>query len=151
MNEELQSILDQMPARPPRSKLEPYRDLIRNLRQKRKTYREIAAFLHQHCNVGVHYSTIYDFVHAPYRNPEQDQIQAESTRPLQPVLPAENIMTIGGVPGYLPPTPAQDLHARIAAIKSRKSTTQTPEPVFHYEEGEPLRLISDTKTKEQRR
>jgi len=151
MNEELQSILDQMPAGPPRSKLEPYRDLIRNLRQKRKTYREIAAFLHQHCNVGVHYSTIYDFVHAPSRNPEQDQIRAETPRPLQPVLPAENIMTIGGVPGYAPPTPAQDLHARIAAIKSRKSTTQTPKPVFHYEEGEPLRLISDTKTKEKHR
>ena len=148
MNEELQSILDQMPAGPPRSKLEPYRDLIRNLRQKRKTYREIAAFLHQHCNVGVHYSTIYDFVHAPSRNPKQVQIQAETPRPLQPVLPAENIMTIGGVPGY---TPAQDLHARIAAIKSRKSTTQTPKPVFHYEEGEPLRLISDTKTKEKHR
>jgi hypothetical protein len=137
-----------MPAGPPRSKLEPYRDLIRNLRQKRKTYREIAAFLHQHCNVGVHYSTIYDFVHAPSRNPEQGQIRAETQRPVQPVLPAENIMTIGGVPGY---TPAQDLHARIAAIKSRKSTTQTPKPVFHYEEGEPLRLISDTKTKEQHR
>ena len=148
MNEELQSILDQMPARPPRSKLEPYRDLIRNLRQKRKTYREIAAFLHQHCNVGVHHSTIYDFVHAPYRNPEQDQIQSETPRPLQPVLRAENVMTIGGVPGY---TPAQDLHARIAAIKSRKSTTQTPKPVFHYEEGEPLRLISDPKTKEKHR
>lgn len=148
MNEKLQSILNQMPAGPPRSKLEPYRDLIRNLRQKRKTYREIAAFLHQHCNVGVHYSTIYDFVHAPHHNPEQDQIQAETPLPLQPVLPAENIMTIGGVPGY---TPTQDLHARIAAIKSRKSTTQAPKPVFHYEEGEPLRLISDTKTKEKHR
>jgi hypothetical protein len=121
------------------------------LRQKRKTYREIAAFLDQHCNVGVHYSTIYDFVHAHYRNPEQDQIQAETPRPLQPVLPAENIMTIGGVPGYVPPTPVQDLHARIAAIKSRKATTQTPKPVFHYEEGEPLRLISDIKTEEKHR
>jgi IS30 family transposase len=151
MNEKLQSILDQMPAGPPRSKLEPYRDLIRNLRQKRKTYREIAAFLDQHCNVGVHYSTIYDFVHAPNRNPEQDQIQVEPPQPLQPVLPAENIMTIGGLPNCLPHTPDQDLHARIAAIKRRKSTTQTSKPVFHYEEGEPLRLISDPNTKEQRR
>jgi IS30 family transposase len=151
MNEKIQSILDQIPAGPPRSKLESFRDVIRSLRRKRKTYRQIAAVLAEHFDLQVQHSTIYDFVHAPYRNPEQDQIQVEPPQPLQPVLPAENIMTIGGLPNCLPHTPDQDLHARIAAIKRRKSTTQTSKPVFHYEEGEPLRLISDPNTKEQRR
>ena len=149
MDEKLQSILDQMPAGPPRSKLEPYRDFIRHLRQKRKTYRQIAAVLAEQCNLQVQHSTIYDFVHALKRSP--DESQAEPLQSLTRVLPAENIMTIGGTPNCLPSTPDQDLRARIAAIKRRKSTTQVPKPGFQYEEGEPLRLISDPNAKERRR
>ena len=149
MDKKLQSILDHIPEGPPRSKLEPYRDFIRNLRQRRKTYRQIAGILAEQCNLHVQHSTIYDFIHATNRG--SDEIPVQQPQPLPRVLPVENIMTIGGLPGRVPPTPAQDLQARIAAIKQRKSTTQAPEPVFHYEEGEPLRLISDPKSKEQRR
>ena len=149
MDEKLQSILDQIPEGPPRSKLEPYRDFIRNLRQRRKTYRQIAAVLAEQCHLQVQHSTIYDFVHAPNRGP--DEIQVQPPQPVPQVFPAEHFMTIGGLPGYLPPRPDQDLQARIAAIKRRKPTTPAPKPVFHYEEGEPLRLISDPNPKEQRR
>ena len=34
--------IDNLPQKPPRSKLEPHRELIRELRRKGRTYREVA-------------------------------------------------------------------------------------------------------------
>ena len=36
------SEIDNLPDKPPRSKLEPHRELIRELRRKGRTYREVA-------------------------------------------------------------------------------------------------------------
>src|SRR5215471_4253060 len=96
MDKKLQSILDHIPEGPPRSKLEPYRDFIRNLRQRRKTYRQIAGILAEQCNLHVQHSTIYDFIHATNRG--SDEIPVQQPQPLPQVLPVENIMTIGGLP-----------------------------------------------------
>ena len=41
MEPELRTILESLPEKPYRSKLEPHRELIRELRRKGQTYREV--------------------------------------------------------------------------------------------------------------
>jgi hypothetical protein len=62
MDPKIRSILDSILESPTRSKLEPYRDLIKGLRQKRKTYREIAQILRLNCSLQVNQATICKFV-----------------------------------------------------------------------------------------
>ena len=61
MGDTLQSLFS-LPGKPPRSKLEPYRELIRNLRLKNWSYREIAALFEETLNLAVAPSTLHNFV-----------------------------------------------------------------------------------------
>jgi hypothetical protein len=58
----MQALLDSIPDSPTRSRLEPYRELIRALRQKRKTFAEIAQILLLNYNVRIDPSNIHRFV-----------------------------------------------------------------------------------------
>ena len=62
MDETLRKLLDQLPDRAPRSKLEPHAEVIRELRKKRRTYQEIAAFFEAHLQLSVAPSTLHHFV-----------------------------------------------------------------------------------------
>ena len=48
MEKTLSEILNAIPPKPSRSKLEPHYDLIRELRHRSKSYREIAKILRDH-------------------------------------------------------------------------------------------------------
>ena len=150
MDERTQSILDQIPPGSPRSKLEPHHDFILQLRQKRKTYRQISALLAQYFNLTVHYSTIYDFVqtHKGKRDESQVALQPATPVPSQPEwrLPSDphEKATIGQ-PTHSPSASQADQYVIIEELKRRKRTPPSPQPkpTFHYEEGEPLRLVPD--------
>jgi hypothetical protein len=103
--ERLRELLDQMPERPPRSKLEPHAEVIRELRRKRRTYQEIAAFFREHLQISVAPSTIHDFVKtrarraksraaAPPELPTPESSLSEIEQPLTaapvPVSPSAN-------------------------------------------------------------
>jgi len=62
MNPELQQIYDRVPLDTPRSRLEPYRELVLAWRRQGRTYRRIVTLLDQECAVKVGYSALYDFV-----------------------------------------------------------------------------------------
>jgi hypothetical protein len=62
MEENIRMLLEQVPEKPPRSKLEPHVDVIVTLRRKRRSYREIAEFFREHLAIAVAPSTIHDFV-----------------------------------------------------------------------------------------
>jgi|SRR6185437_3334765 len=62
MDAKFQAILDSLPPKLPRSKLEPYADLIRELRKRERSYREIAGLLKERCGVNVGVHTLYSFV-----------------------------------------------------------------------------------------
>ena len=51
------SEIDNLPDKPPRSKLEPHRDLIRELRRKGRTYREVARLFNDRLGLYVAPST----------------------------------------------------------------------------------------------
>lgn len=71
MDERLRALIDQIPDKPPRSKLEPHLDVIRELRRKGRTYQEIAQFFGEHLNVTVAASTIHAFVQVRARRRKQ--------------------------------------------------------------------------------
>jgi hypothetical protein len=62
MDPSISKLLDEIPEKPPRSKLELHADVIAALRQKRRTYSEIAEFFRDHLAITVAPSTIHDFV-----------------------------------------------------------------------------------------
>jgi transposase len=147
MDQKTQSILEQIPPGPPRSKLEPHREFIQHLRQRRKTYREIAAILAEHFHLSVHYSTIYVFIHTHREEGGELPDAPNLVPPTGPRPPSDPCET--ATIGHASPSPSgaeADIYAHIEELKRRKRTpVASPEPKFnfHYEEGEPLRLISD--------
>ena len=58
----LKTILTNLPAKKPRSRLEPYRELIREMRRRRRSYREIIQVLANECDLQISVSTLHDFV-----------------------------------------------------------------------------------------
>src|ERR1700694_4777706 len=62
MSGDLQDLLRNVAEKPPRSKLEPYREVIRELRLKRWSYREIAALFEEKLTLEVAPSTLHNFV-----------------------------------------------------------------------------------------
>jgi hypothetical protein len=68
---------------PAQSKLEPYMELIRGLRQKRWTYRKIAAALKDRFGLSAAPSTIHDFVRVRAKQPHAGPLP----QPRTPELP----------------------------------------------------------------
>ena len=62
MDAKLQELLDGLPPKGPRSRLEPHLELIREMRKRGRSYREIAQFLAANFNLEVAHNTIHDFV-----------------------------------------------------------------------------------------
>jgi hypothetical protein len=150
MEKPLSEILNSIPPKPPRSKLEPYYELIRELRRQSRTYREIATILKDHLGVRVDHSTICDFVHLRARRARTPRRREE----LPPSAP-DNGASLCDSDGDSP-VPSRrsravdgtsDVYARIETMKWRKGSPRAADPGFHYEEGAPLRLISDPSKK----
>jgi hypothetical protein len=62
MDPTLLSLLDSIAQKSPRSKLETHRELIRQLRRKGCTYRDIVRILHERVGLDVAVSTIHSFI-----------------------------------------------------------------------------------------
>jgi hypothetical protein len=136
MDEKLRTLLDQIPEKPPRSKLEPHLEVIRQLRRKGRTYQEIAEFFGEHLNITVAASTIHAFVQVRARR-RQRQAPIELPPMMEPETAAANGRA--GVAGT-----EADVMERIEALKRRRPP-EKPKPRFEYNESEPLQLAPGTK------
>jgi hypothetical protein len=125
MDPTLLSLLDSIPQKSPRSKLETHRELIRQLRRKGCTYRDIVRILRERVGLDVAVSTIHSFIKV--RAKHRKQVQYE----LPPIGSESNPV----------PVNLDDVASRIAALKA-KPVEQKPNPKhFHFEESEPLKLV----------
>ena len=149
MNKPLSEILNSIPPKPPRSKLEPHFQLIRELRRRKTTYREIAKVLEEFIGLHVDPSTIYDFV----------QVRKRRARPARHV---EELPSTPCADGIAPPNSevespissrtstmdgTSDAYSRIEALKRRRHNPETKDQAFHFEEGGPLHIVSDPRKK----
>jgi len=128
MDDALRQLVDAEPETTPRSKLEPYYDVIRELRRKRRTYKRISQFLAEHVHLSVAPSTIHAFVSVRARRRQRllkelpDQTTA-NVRVLENGDPVEN----GG-------------SSRAIEELRQKPKPEVRKPRYHYDENEPLTL-----------
>ncbi len=127
MDPTLLSLLDSIPQKPPRSKLETHRELIRQLRRKGCTYRDIVRILHERVGLDVAVSTIHSFI----------KVRAKHRKQLQYELPP--LETESSVNTRMSPN---DVASRIAALKAKRVEQKAQSKHFHFEESEPLKLVS---------
>jgi hypothetical protein len=135
----LQAIVDSLPQRRG-SKLEPYRALIRALRTRGRSYREIVTILREQCGLRVAVHTVHHFVRA------QEQKQGVRRRPRrQPSEAVQRASEAGASPSPRSPDGSEDVWTRIAAVKQRAPSPAAAPKAFAYDENEPLQLIADVK------
>jgi IS30 family transposase len=132
MNDRFREILDSLPAPIPRSCLEPYKELIQELRRRKRSYREIAHVLGEKCGVRVSHSTLHEFVQRHL-----------STGPVEDCARPRAVSN--AAPRHLEETRAakrDEVRERIEALK-RKSAIRPDQPeTFRFDRTEPLRLKS---------
>jgi hypothetical protein len=126
MDPTLLSLLETIPQKPPRSKLETHRELIRQLRRKGCTYRDIVRILHERVGIDVAISTIHSFV----------KVRAKHRKQVQYELPS---LESESKPNSLS---SDDVALRIAALRAKPIERKAKPKHFHFEESEPLKLIS---------
>jgi hypothetical protein len=116
-------ILEPLPEKPPRSKLEPHRELIRELRRKGRTYREVARFFHERLGLHVALSTLHSFVKVRAKHRKRTQFE------LPPVGQAA-----AAVSSALDP---------VAALKAKPAVREAKRTRFVFRENEPLTLTTN--------
>jgi len=109
----------------PNSKLT--RELILQLRRKDCMYRDIVRILHERVGLDVAVSTIHSFIKV--RAKHRKQVQYE----LPPLEPESSVSTRKG---------PDDVASRIAALKAKPIEQKPKSKHFHFEESEPLKLVS---------
>ena len=141
MDNEFRNILDSLPEKPPRSRLEPYGELIDGLRRRGRTYRDVVEILAEKCQLQVSISTLHDFLRARSRR------NRNSARRIAADTPVANPIPTRAANGETLQQPSQDeVRQRIAALKARKPLTTPSRDDFHFDPNEPLRLITREKT-----
>ena len=113
-----ETILASLAQKPHRSKLEPHRELIRELRRKGRTYREVARLFHERLGLYVAPSTLHSFVKVRAKHRKREQFE----------LPPATATSA--------PSPVFD---SIAALRT-KSSEPNPKTRFVFQENEPLKL-----------
>jgi len=135
MDDRLKDILDALPAKLPRSRLEPYREFIEELRRRGRTYRDIAGILAEKCQVQVSASGVHDFVRIQSRRE-----QRSSRRDPKGTTKSMTAPAIQRTATVAPAASVDDVSRKIAALKARKSMIEPTADVFQFDPSEPLRL-----------
>lgn len=121
----LVSLLETIPQKPPRSKLETHRELIRQLRRKGCTYRDIVHILRERVGLDVAVSTIHSFVKIRAKHRKQTHYE------LPPPESASKSISAS----------TDDVASRIAALRAKPIKQKVKPKHFHFKESEPLKLI----------
>ncbi len=112
--------LASLPPKPPRSKLEPHRELIRELRRKGRTYREVSRLFAERLGLQVAPSTLHSFIKVRARHRKQVQFE---------LPPSDVVHDIAATPT-----------SRVAAFKAKPTVQEAKRSRFVFRENEPLTL-----------
>lgn len=139
MDRKFEDILDTLPEKPPRSRLEPYRELIGELRKRGRTYRDIAGILAEKCQLRVSVSRIHDFARVPLRA-KRKQASADT----RISAAAVTLSTTDANAVRQAGRSTDEARQRIAAVKLRPAPGKVDPQQFRYDPGEPLHLSAKT-------
>ena len=151
MDSKFEAILNSLPSKKPRSRMEPYSELITEMRQRGRTYREIAQVLKKSCGLKVGASTVNDFVLARSKSKAKPSLSTSRTTATKKNLEGltgtykdtEDHKSTGRRPKAL-----EGIAKTIKALKDRPLKTPTKKLLFEYNPDEPLRLHRNQRTKE---
>jgi hypothetical protein len=137
MEGKFQDVLSSVTAKPGRSRLEPYAELVDELRCQGFACRDIAALLAEKCKFRTSKTAVNNFVRARARK-QRKEARKLSRRVAVPTPIVSKLASSHPMQG-----PSDDeVRRRIAAMKARKPPTEAPADAFHYDPDEPLRLIN---------
>jgi hypothetical protein len=149
MNAGLRRIFDNVPEDEPRSRLEPYRELILGWRREGRSHRRICELLSDQCGLQIGKTAMHQFVQRRSRpckgNPESQAEPSVSTEYL-PGLPApepESEPTLTAAPiGLRRRRSPEELAAQREAIRAAFNKPVVPheeeEEVFVFDPDKPL-------------
>jgi hypothetical protein len=135
MEERLQKIFDSVPADDPRSRLEPYCELILRWRRQGRTYHRIRQLLAEQCDITVAYVTLYRFIQRR-SGPKTDSPPEAQLAIIMPVVAEEKSPLRSSRP-----SPEEITAMREAARASNHKpvfTREEPKEVFVYDPDKPL-------------
>jgi hypothetical protein len=146
-----EAILNSLPAKEPRSRLEPYGELVIEMRKRGRSYREIAQVLKKACGLKVGASTVNDFVLARSKSKAKPSLSTSRTTATK-----KNMEGLTGTykdteahKGTGTPQKALEGTAKtIKDLKDRPLKTRAKKLLFEYNPDEPLRLHRNQRTKE---
>lgn len=133
MDTKFKEILDGLPDKPPRSRLEPYRELISELRRRGRTYRDIAQILAEKCQVQVTASGVHHFVRT------RSRVKGKSTKRLAIAL-MKTPPTAPIVSSARKSSADDEVQRRIEALKARTPRTKVVPSGFQFDPTQPLQI-----------
>ena len=140
MEDNFQNLLNGLSAKPGRSRLEPYGELVDELQRRGFTCRDIAALLSEKFQFQISKSAVNNFVRARARK-RRNAARQISGRLSIPTPIVFKPMTL-----HTEPRPSDDdVRQRIAALKARKPVVAPAVDGFYFDPTEPLRLIDPGK------
>ena len=130
MKKRLKEILNSLPPQPPRSRLEPYSELIEAMRARNWTYRGIARVLAEKCGVQVSPSNLHHFVkhHLLTNVRAKDKSSAIES-------------ALHGTWPNAPPEPTVDISRLRDNIEHQSQSPLREGDVFEFDPTVPLRLM----------
>jgi hypothetical protein len=133
MDDRFKAILESVPKKRQRSKLQPFTELIRQLRRRGHTYREIARILAEECEMVVASSTVVRFVATLAREKRKYSKRHDSRnkRHEAPQIIGVNVTSAA---------PDSDLWKRIEALKQQPAKIANSTKQFEYDPDQPLQL-----------
>jgi len=151
VDDKFKAILNSLPAKEPRSRLEPYSELITVMRKRGRSYREITQVLKKACGLKVGTSTVNDFVLAQSKSKTKASVAASRT-----IATNKNKRELTGTykdtevhQRTRRPQKAREGIARlIKELKDRPLKSRAKKLLFEYNPDEPLRLQRNQRTKE---
>jgi hypothetical protein len=144
MDDKFQDILDSLPEKPPRSRLEPYTELIGELRRRGRTYREIRHILAEKCGTQVSVSTLHGFLRVQSRVKKKPAKRQPTA--LAKISPnAVTLKTMGVNATRQARPPIDEVQQRIVGLKLRSTPANAGPQQFQYDPNEPLRLPAKTR------
>ena len=132
MNEELQQIFDSAPGDEPKSRLEPYRELVLRWRRQGRSYRRICQLLRDKCGVDITYLPLYEFVQRRSR-PRKPKPEPDVEQPQIPALEPEPVVRQGKK------LTAEERAAQVEFIRSLNQPTseEQPKPGWDFDVDKP--------------
>jgi hypothetical protein len=127
---QIQALLQDLPERAIRSGLEPYRELILELRRRSFSYRQIAKVLVERCGFEISHSAIHDFIRKHGAAPPSVK-HSGSEEPPAASVPRTDPQRRGADPA---------IRERIEALKRQKPASEVEEAGFRFDPAKPLHL-----------